>query len=282
MKTSAREWGTSGAGFLFVTKDKKVFLTLRTDDFEMCVNEPGEWAIPGGAVEWDEGPLRAARREVAEELTDGDVELLLKYEVAGSVVYRDEGFRYTTIVAVVSKEEADRWEWELNWENDDAGWFDLSDLPEPLHFGAEYVINRLSEVLDEYGTTQNPSYPSGEGDCYEAAFDTLDREFRDDPTVRLIHAIVVGQAPIEGVLHGHAWVEYSQELPVTSVPVPSIRIAVDTSQGRDLRLPADLYRMIGRIRDVRQYTRSEARRWAVDTKHFGPWEGGPWEGLDAE
>jgi hypothetical protein len=117
----------------------------------------------------------------------------------------------------------------------------------------------------------------GDGDCYEKALGLIAflwSPLANEPSARLIHANVVGQGPIEGVVHGHAWVEVDRQIPVPPGVDPRfglVRHAVDHSQGTEVELPADLYRRIGRVTNAVEYTRDQARHLAAKTKHYGPW-----------
>ena len=99
----------------------------------------------------------------------------------------------------------------------------------------------------------------GEGDCYIAALSAL---FALPPQVdvRLVHATVTGQGPLEGQRLGHAWIEIEKQF------------AIDMSNGRIVALPAEQYREIGQASDVHEYTPDEAQTFSVTTGHAGPWE----------
>jgi transcriptional regulator with XRE-family HTH domain len=126
--------------------------------------------------------------------------------------------------------------------------------------------------------------PEELGDCYEAALNYMMDEAISGggaENLRLIHATVTGQGPIAGVPHGHAWVEefYIPELPPGARIPPSMSpedfgawFAIDRSSGRDVKIPAALYRFMGQARDIRSYTYPEVRRLASRFKHYGPWE----------
>lgn len=104
------------------------------------------------------------------------------------------------------------------------------------------------------------------GNCYEAAFQTLMRLCLegDKSHYRLVHAEIIGQGPIDGVHHGHAFV------------VDVVRdLAYDESQRRELCWPLHLYASISRMHEVGNwhiYTIEEASRRALDTGVYGPWD----------
>jgi len=130
-------WGRAGAGLLLLCEGR-VFLTLRSSE----VNEPGTWGIPGGTLHPGDTALTGAVRESEEELG-----ALPEFQRISDVIYNDRGFTYTTIVCSVDPEDVDGWEVELNWENDDARWFPVVELPEPLHFGMEYLVQKRPDLF---------------------------------------------------------------------------------------------------------------------------------------
>jgi len=98
------------------------------------------------------------------------------------------------------------------------------------------------------------------GDCMETA-GRLIMDFgflAERPGAKLIHAIVEGQGPLAGRRFVHAWVEAGG-------------MAIDRSGGRDIELPALLYRLIGNVEQVHEYTPEQAREMMVETGTFGPW-----------
>jgi hypothetical protein len=104
------------------------------------------------------------------------------------------------------------------------------------------------------------------GDCYEAALNTLLRLCRegDEAHYRLVHAEIIGQGPIDGLRHGHAFV------------VDVVRdLAYDESNGKNVCWPLPMFAAIARMHEVgnwHMYTLKEASRWALETGVYGPWE----------
>ena len=65
---------------VYVERDGKILLLERAEGSELA----GQWFLPGGAVERDELPEEAARRELLEEAgigIDGDLELVGAYPI---------------------------------------------------------------------------------------------------------------------------------------------------------------------------------------------------------
>jgi hypothetical protein len=48
-------------------------------------------------------------------------------------------------------------------------------------------------------------------------------------------------------------------------------MAHDRSNGKDITIPADVYRYFGRAADVQEYTPVEAMKNMVKLGHYGPW-----------
>lgn len=116
------------------------------------------------------------------------------------------------------------------------------------------------------------------GDCYESAAKRLmDKHMRGDPSAdkyTLVHAQVIGQGPIEGVKHGHAWLEKEESHVLPSGRTIKINQVEDHSQGREIEMPAALYYHFGRVDENRhyRYIYEEMRRKVVEHKHWGPWD----------
>ncbi len=138
----SRFWGNRGAGILLIARDTgNLLLVLRS----RYVNEPGTWGIPGGKIDDDdESPNHAAKREAREELGySGRIKLMPAH------VFKAGQFRFHNFIGVVPKE----FEPSLDWENDDAGWFSIDDLPSPLHFGIQSLLsNSRSQIQDILGS----------------------------------------------------------------------------------------------------------------------------------
>ena len=94
------------------------------------------------------------------------------------------------------------------------------------------------------------------GNCYEnAALTLLDN---DDLGAVLVHGICVGRGAIEGVVHGHAWVECEG-----FVWDPSYQIAA---------MPRDLYYALGQIEYAVVYGRAQMVDNLRRLRTFGPWD----------
>ena len=134
-------WGTEGAGALLVARGTgRVFLVLRSAK----VRNPGTWGLPGGALDEGESPRQGAARELMEE-----VGYTGRLDLRSGHIFTAPDFTYHNFVGLVG----DEFEPVLNWESDDAGWFDLDALPGPLHFGVhefmQHSAGLISSVVDE-------------------------------------------------------------------------------------------------------------------------------------
>lgn len=113
--------------------------------------------------------------------------------------------------------------------------------------------NRIAELRE-----------SAKGNCYESALHLMYRLCTDGnpDQYRLVHAEIIGQGPIEGVPHGHAFVVDIIE-----------DIVYDESNGRDLRMDTGVYEALARITgNVHVYTWDEAVEKSFESCHYGPWD----------
>jgi len=107
------------------------------------------------------------------------------------------------------------------------------------------------------------------GDCYEAAFNWVYQHCLSpaadrvgDKNIRLVQGEVMGSegSPIAGLKYGHAWVEDGG-------------MVIDRSNGRNLRMPRELYYALGRVgTNVYRYTPAQVRKKASKHRHYGPWD----------
>lgn len=107
---------------------------------------------------------------------------------------------------------------------------------------------------------------TGTGDCYEAGADFLMQmkmsgRHEEMDEYRLVHGLVMGQGPLEGVRYTHCWLEKDN-------------MVIDKSNGRNIKMPKRTYYGIGQIqeKDVIRYTPLDAFAMMVDTGIYGPWD----------
>ena len=140
-------WGSEAAGIMLVCpQDNTILLGHRS----RRVREPGTAGIFGGKVDpWDSSPMDAAVRETEEE-TGG----LPPGQFIGQFVFTAPNFKYTTYVYELSLSEKMGWEPILNWENDNAIWYNLQnvkadEIDTPVHFGVMHIMNNhFNELLN--------------------------------------------------------------------------------------------------------------------------------------
>jgi len=60
-------------------------------------------------------------------------------------VFQTKGFKFHNFIGIVPEEFAPT----LDHENDDAQWFDINNLPKPLHFGTERLLQNARHVIDQ-------------------------------------------------------------------------------------------------------------------------------------
>lgn len=138
-----RFWGNRGAGILLIAKDTgRLLLVLRSQE----VNEPGTWGIPGGAIDdEDESEVSAAKREAHEEVGyRGNIEIHQSY------IFKAAKFRYFNFIGIVPNEFTPR----LDWENDEAEWFSLDELPSPLHFGLKALLQNAGKQIADLSSNR--------------------------------------------------------------------------------------------------------------------------------
>lgn len=129
-------WGRQAAGCIFLAQETGRFcLAHRSQE----VLEPDTWGTWGGAIDSDEDPAEAVRREVAEEAGyTGAMQLipLLVFQAPGGT------FRYHNFLAVVPAEFSP----ELNWETQDYQWVAWGEWPSPLHPGMQKLLSDGASV----------------------------------------------------------------------------------------------------------------------------------------
>ena len=153
-------WGKAGAGICFICReDNTILLGLRSLSF----SAGGEWGIPGGAVSdgWVKTPienplddndplfLETAICEVEEEC-DTFPTGWSTGQIVNTVLYEDAGFKYKTFVSNISLEQKRAWKPEADNETEAFRWFDrhlvfpgIQLYGFPLHFGVEYILDKM-------------------------------------------------------------------------------------------------------------------------------------------
>jgi 8-oxo-dGTP pyrophosphatase MutT (NUDIX family) len=157
-------WGRGGAGIVFYCSlDETILLGKRSN----WVTDPGTWGYPGGAVDegWQNTPIEdpvtdedvffeTATREASEEC--GSLPPGMSF--SSRTTFEDEGFCYVTYLCKLSYEQKSAWRpTPADGEMDEWDWFELDDLPSPLHPKLVSTLQRLgllseaSLVASSYG-----------------------------------------------------------------------------------------------------------------------------------
>jgi ADP-ribose pyrophosphatase YjhB (NUDIX family) len=158
-------WGKQGAGCIFLAKDtKRILLPYRSSQ----VLQPHTWGVWGGAIDNNEDPATAVKREVEEEAGyNGNVQLI------PLAVYEKDTFRYYNFLAIVDTEFKPK----LQWETENYKWVEYGNWPKPLHFGLEYLISKsgdtIVKTIEELEKSIPTIKPTGSADKNNPSF--LDR-----------------------------------------------------------------------------------------------------------
>ncbi len=132
--------GKVGVGFgVMILKDNKVLLGKRHEDPEKAdslLNGAGTWTMPGGKLDFGESFEQGAVREVLEEtgikIKNTSV-ICINNDIVETAHFITIGLLCTDFEGspeVMEPDEITEW-----------GWFDLEDLPSPLYFPSEKVLN---------------------------------------------------------------------------------------------------------------------------------------------
>jgi 8-oxo-dGTP pyrophosphatase MutT (NUDIX family) len=128
-------FGTAGAGVLVVAKDTgRILIGLRSPG----VDQPNTWGTIGGAIDGKENPKVAAQREFEEETRyKGKLKLTPAY------VFKKGDFKFHNFIGIVPKE----FKATPDWENTKFEWFELDNLPKPLHFGLVGLLKNSMTLI---------------------------------------------------------------------------------------------------------------------------------------
>lgn len=133
-------FGAQAAGCIPMSRiSGKILVVLRS----ASVEQSGTWGNVGGAHHANERPKDAALRELYEETGYSG-----RAEMVPLLLFKSGSFRYQNFLALVDDEFIP----DLGWEADAFKWCHLDELPYPLHFGIEAVLNDKSsyEIISKY------------------------------------------------------------------------------------------------------------------------------------
>ena len=99
-----------------------------------------------------------------------------------------------------------------------------------------------------------------DGDCYIVHGDMIAEKFmtKTGKGWLLCHGQAIGRDEIEGVKHGHAWLEREGK-------------AYDYSNGMTGVFTQEDYYKLGNIIDIKRYTPKQASTLMAKTNHYGAW-----------
>lgn len=97
------------------------------------------------------------------------------------------------------------------------------------------------------------------GDCFVVAL----HKFLENPKKYvLVHGVVTGQGPLDGIEYCHAWVIDDRTDTVIDMTLPK----------NMQKLPVDLYYNIGQISITREYNAAEVNKMIDKYGTYGPWD----------
>lgn len=168
-------WGRQGAGAIILAKDTgRILLPLRS----RLVEQPNTWGVWGGAIDEEEDPASAVRRELSEEVGYN----LQIDELIPMYVFEDPrvGFKYSNFLAVVPTEFKPK----LNWETQNFMWIEFGKWLAPLHFGLKSLLQHsgkqiLQEVQKYKKDQPKPKNPKEDKEKYNAAMEVIRRVWSD-------------------------------------------------------------------------------------------------------
>lgn len=123
-------WGAKGAGCIVLARTTGRILLAHRSAY---VEQPHTWGGWGGAIDPNENPEEAARREISEECGyHGHFDIIPLYVFKAP----SGSFRYYNFLAIVDEEFSPT----LDWENQGFEWVEYGSWPSPLHFGLKALF----------------------------------------------------------------------------------------------------------------------------------------------
>lgn len=97
------------------------------------------------------------------------------------------------------------------------------------------------------------------GNCFVVAL----QKFMENPKrYTLVHGIVTGQGPIEGIQYCHAWV----------IDEPTDMVIDMTLPSGSQQIPVNLYYYVGKITITKEYKAAEVSKMLDKYGTYGPWD----------
>ena len=140
--------GVSTAVAIFNSKGQ-IFLTQRSENTR---DEHGRWDVCGGGLKWGETIENNSRREMNEEFAvESESDLIpVGYRQAFRTDQNGDKTHWICMDSVIILNEKEAKLVKINEPNnfDDSGWFDLDDLPSPMHSVIdELYAERLRQAI---------------------------------------------------------------------------------------------------------------------------------------
>ena len=128
------------------------------------------------------------------------------------------------------------------------------------HTVADSVDIAAGESIEDDVPEQNRN-----GDCFQTAWRTFYQNISSKPV--LVHGIITGQGPIEGIKYNHAWVEIGDVVIDKTIPM--------FAKG----FPKDAYYRLAQADEdkIFRYTAKEVAQKAQQFGTYGPWEDVLWQ-----
>ena len=115
------------------------------------------------------------------------------------------------------------------------------------------------------GIEDNIPEENKNGDCFQAAWRAFYQNISKSPL--LVHGIITGQGPIEGIKYNHAWVEIGDTVIDKTIPLFAKGFPKDA-----------YYRLANADEDkVFKYNAKEVAKKAQEFETYGPWESILWQ-----
>lgn len=95
------------------------------------------------------------------------------------------------------------------------------------------------------------------GCCFDLVSEWVLKNRHEDIDVKVVHGLILGQGPIEGIEHGHAWLEINNRV-------------VDLEN--EVSMSKYEYEHLARLQYKVSYSIKEAIEQMLESGHKGPWD----------
>ena len=129
---------------------------------------------------------------------------------------------------------------------------------EDLFYKKNSWFNNLDDIMNSIDISNIPE-ENKNGNCFEVA---LNKFMQNPKRYTLVHGVVTGQGPLEGIQYCHAWVIDEKTDKVIDMTLPS---------GKQ-QIPVGLYYYIGKISITKEYDASEVLDMLDKYGTYGPWD----------